>query len=61
MYPKEELDKTPTPSEDSSRMNYGMNTSKGGSKTRKPKRHKKTLRRNPRKLMSRRQKYSRRK
>jgi hypothetical protein len=62
MYPKEELDKTPTPSEDASRMNYGMNTSKrGGSKTRKPKRQKKTLRRNPRKLMSRRQKYSRRK
>lgn len=43
------------------RRNGGMDTSKGGSKTRKPKRHKKTLRRNPRKLMSRRQKYSRRK
>ena len=34
---------------------------KGGSKTRKPKRHKKTIKRNPQKLMSRRQKYSRRK
>jgi len=33
----------------------------GGSKTRKPRHQKKTLRRNPRKLMSRRQKYSRRK
>jgi hypothetical protein len=34
---------------------------RGGSKTRKPRHQKKTLRRNPRKLMSRRQKYSRRK
>lgn len=38
---------------------YSMNF--GGSKTRKPRHQKKTLRRNPRKLMSRRQKYSRRK
>ena len=66
--PKEKLDETPTPSEVASledynnRRNGGMNTSNsGGSKTRKPKRQKKTLRRNPRKLMSRRQKYSRRK
>jgi len=64
MYPKEKLDKTPTPSEVASLQNYNARmdiSNRGGSKTRKPKRNKKTLRRNPRKLMSRRQKYSRRK
>ena len=53
--PKEPKSKSSKSSKSSNAMNMG------GSKTRKHRHQKKTLRQNPRKLISRRQKYSRRK